>query len=207
MALIGSLSRNTATLVANTTLARDIAATGSQGAPTKTVAGYLDVLRRLHVLQEVPAWAPALRSPTRLRQKPKRMMCDPSLAAAGMHATAASLHADRKTLGLLFENLCLRELSVYAQAMSGRVFHYRDESELEVDAVVEMADGRWFAVEAKLSSEQENTAARSLLALAKKMVLGGEQPPTALIVLVGLDGFAHRREDGVTVVPVDMLRP
>ncbi|MCL2788449.1 MAG: DUF4143 domain-containing protein [Micrococcales bacterium] len=207
VALISSLSRNTATLVANTTLARDMAATGSQGASTKTIAGYLDVLRRLHVLQEIPAWAPALRSPVRLRQSPKRMLCDPSLAAAGMRATQASLQADRKMLGLLFENLCLRDLSVYAQAMSAGVFHYRDESELEVDAIVEMADGRWFAVEAKLSRDQENAAARSLLALAKKMVEGGERPPAALIVLVGLDGFAHRREDGVFVVPIDMLGP
>jgi predicted AAA+ superfamily ATPase len=203
-ALLASLSRTTATLVSGATLARDMASSGETVA-TKTVATYLDVLRRLHVLVEIPAWAPALRSPVRLRSSPKRILCDPSLAAAGLHATQATLAADRKTMGLLFEALCLRDLSVYAQGLPGRVFHYHDESELEADAIVQADDGRWMAVEIKLGAEQEDAAAKSLLALDEKMTRAGERSASALVVIVGLDSFAHRRDDGVIVVPADTL--
>jgi len=207
MAFLGSLARNTATLVQNTTLVRDMAAADGEGASTKTVAEYIDVARRLHVLREIPAWAPALRSPVRLRQSPKRIMCDPSLAAAGMRATSSSLLADRKTLGLLFENLCLKDLSVYAQTNSAEVYHYRDETGLEVDAIIVADDGRWLGIEIKLGDAQVDSAANSLKSLSRKMVTMGEQPPVALVVVTGHDSFAHRREDGIVVVPVDVLGP
>jgi predicted AAA+ superfamily ATPase len=206
-ALLASLSRTTSTLVTNRTLVRDMAASAGEDVSTKTIAAYIDVLRRLHVLVEIPAWAPALRSPVRLRNSPKRLLCDPSLAAAGLHATAETITNDRKTFGLLFETMCLRDLSVYAQASSAHVFHYRDESELEVDAIIQTSTGQWSAVEIKLGSDQENSAASSLLALDKKMTSAGEKPASALIVLTGPGSFSHRRSDGVIVVPVDVLGP
>ncbi|MDR0625696.1 MAG: AAA family ATPase, partial [Bifidobacteriaceae bacterium] len=130
LAVLQSLARNTATVVNNSTLARDMAGWDAATASTKTIADYLDVLRRLSVLREIPAWSTALRSPVRLRRRPKRILVDPSLAAAGIGATADTLKADRKTLGLLLENLCLRDLSVYAQNIGATVWHYRDESGL-----------------------------------------------------------------------------
>jgi predicted AAA+ superfamily ATPase len=204
-ALLASLARTTATLVSNTVLVRDMTIAAGESVSTKTAATYLDVLRRLHVLVEIPAWAPALRSPVRLRNSPKRMLCDPSLAAAGLHATSDTLAADRKTLGLLFETLCLRDLSVYAQLLPGRVFHYHDTTELEVDAIVQANDGRWMGVEVKLGSAQEDSAAEALLTLDQKMTKAGEQPASALVVLTGPGTFSHRRSDGVVVVPVDVL--
>jgi predicted AAA+ superfamily ATPase len=204
-ALLASLSRNTATLVSNTTLVRDMEAFGDSSASTKTVSAYLDVLRRLFVLVEIPAWSPSLRSPIRLRHSPKRLLCDPSLAAAGLHASAETLAADRKTLGFLFETLCLRDLQVYAQLLSADVYHYHDESELEADAIVQTKDGRWMGVEIKLGYDKEDAAAGSLLSLNAKMVAAGEQPAAALLVVTGPTSFAHRRDDGVAVVPADVL--
>ncbi|MDR2564849.1 MAG: DUF4143 domain-containing protein [Bifidobacteriaceae bacterium] len=206
-ALLASLARYTATTVANTTLTRDIGVSGGATVSTKTLADYLDVLRRLHVLHEIPAWSPALRSPVRLRRSPKRMLVDPSLAAAGIQAGPEMLAADRKTLGLLFENLCLRDLSVYAAASGAAVWHYRDQAELEADAIIQDRSGRWIGVEIKLGPHQENAAAASLVALRNKMAAAGERPPSALVVVVGPGSFAHQRDDGVSVVPVDLMGP
>jgi len=204
-ALLAALARSTATVVANTTLTRDMAASDGGMASTRTVADYVDVLRRLHVLKEIPAWSPALRSPVRLRQRPKRILCDPSLAAAAIGASVDGLLADLKTTGLLFENLCLRDLSVYAAVSGADVFHYHDESELEADAIIQTPDRRWMAIEIKFGAAQEDVAARSLLALSAKMQAAGEQAPAALVVLTGTGSFAHRRDDGVVVVPFDKL--
>ena len=201
-ALIATLARNTATLVSVKTLARDVT---DASIASKTVADYLDVLRRLYVYKEIPAWEPALRSPVRLLRSPKRMLVDPSLAAAGMLATRARLMADRKTLGLLFETLCLRDLCVYAQR--AQVCHYHDDSGLEVDAIIQAEDGRWTGVEIKWGADQEDAAAASLLRLRAKLTARGEQPPAALVVLTGTGSFAHRRPDGVDVVPITCLRP
>jgi predicted AAA+ superfamily ATPase len=206
-ALLASLARNTATTVANTTLARDIEISGAATVSTKTVADYLDVLRRLHVLHEIPAWSPALRSPVRLRRSPKRMLVDPSLAAAGMRAGPETLAADRKTFGLVFENLCLRDLSIYAATTGATVWHYHDQAELEADAIIQDRSGRWAGVEIKLGPHQEDSAAASLVALGKKMAAAGEPAPSALVVVVGPGSFAHQRDDGVSVVPIDLLGP
>ncbi|MDR1237930.1 MAG: DUF4143 domain-containing protein [Propionibacteriaceae bacterium] len=207
IALLSSLSRNTATSVSITTLTRDMAEADSQALSNKSAAAYLDVLRRLHVLREIPAWSPALRSPVRLRVTPKRILCDPSLAAAGLRASAEALMADRKTLGLLFETLCLRDLAVYAEAMGAALAYYHDDAELEADAIVQAGDGRWMGIEIKLGAEQETSAADTLLALRRKMTASGEREPAALMVVTGVDSFPHRRDDGVIVVPINRLGP
>jgi predicted AAA+ superfamily ATPase len=134
-------------------------------------------------------------------------MVDPSLAVAALHASAESLAADPKTLGLLFENLCLRDLSVYAEAASASVFHYRDNSDLEVDAIIAHPDGRWVGCEIKWGSVQEDRAAESLTRLRDKMLAAGQRPPAALVVIVGVGGFSHTRPDGVVVAPIDVLGP
>ncbi len=205
--LLASLARNTATLVSNATLTRDMASGGGEPVSAKTLSDYLDVLARLHLLREIPAWSPALRSPARLRRSPKRILVDPSLAAAGMYATATTLAQDRKTFGFLFENLCLRDLSVYAAALPARLFHYHDNADLEVDAIIQGDDGRWAGVEIKAGAAQEDDGATALLRLRNKMVERGEDPPASLIVIVGAGSFAHRRPDGVDVVPIDLMGP
>jgi predicted AAA+ superfamily ATPase len=156
-----SLARNVATPVATRSLAAD--AGGSDGAlEDETVRGYLDALERLMIVEDQPAWAPHLRSRSILRSAAKRHFVDPSLAVAALRATPERLLKDMNLLGLLFESMVVRDLRVYAQANDARVLHYRDNTGLEVDAIIETADGRWAALEIKLGTGQVDDAASNL---------------------------------------------
>lgn len=141
-ALIRSLARTTAQEANNSTLLEDVRNTGT-GMSEPTLRTYLNALRRLFVLEELKAWAPTLRSRTPLRSTPVRHLCDPSLAAAALEAIPEDLLDDLETMGFLFESLCIRDLRIYAQLMGGEVYHYRDKSGLEADAIVRLPDGRW----------------------------------------------------------------
>lgn len=206
-ALLASLARNTATTVSDATLRRDIAQFGPTETSAVTLRDYLDVLSRLFVLESIPAWAPGSRSRARLRVAPKRMLTDPSLAAAALGLTSEALLADLPTMGFLFEALCLRDLLVYCGQSGADLRHYRDETGLEADAIVVRPDGSWAGVEIKLGANQVETAAGNLLALSRKLTASGERPPVALAVIVGVGGVAQRRDDGVCVIPVDLLGP
>ncbi|MDR3337548.1 MAG: DUF4143 domain-containing protein [Treponema sp.] len=208
MAVIRSLARNNATLVNNKTIQKDIdPEQGESTANRNTVALYLSLLKSIHVLEEIPGWDPGLRSTKRLRVSPKRILTDPSLAAAAIGATAATLKRDLNTFGFIFEGLCIRDLSVYAEMFGASLFHYRDESDLEADVIIELPDGRWAAIEIKLGAHQIETAAANLLKLREKMKKNDIPPPAFLAVINGLCGFAHQREDSVYVVPIDCLKP
>jgi predicted AAA+ superfamily ATPase len=204
-ALLGSLARNTATLASITTVARDIGDRFGETLSLSSARAYLAVLRRMYLIEEIPAWSPAVRSPIRVRTSPKRMLADPSLAVAALGLTPDTLLADLKTFGLVFESLCLRDLLVYADALGGWLFHYHDAKELEADAVLTLPDGRWAAIEIKLGFNQVDKAAASLLKLRDKLTAAGDRPPACLAVIVGVGAHAHTRPDGVTVIPVDAL--
>ncbi|GAB3082573.1 DUF4143 domain-containing protein [Isoptericola nanjingensis] len=163
-------------------------------------------MSRVFVVEEQPAWAPHhLRSRVRLRTQPKWHFVDPSLAAAALGATTRTLLGDLNTLGLLFESLCIRDLRVYSQALGGTVYHYRDEVGLEVDAVVEIADGRWAAFEVKLGGTAHiDTAAAHLTALAKKVSAQRADQLTSLNVLTA-GTTSYTRPDGVNVVALGHL--
>ena len=198
--LIFSLARNESTLASNKALRLDL---GSQAMADSTLRDYLNALRTIYFVDDIPAWSPALRSPVKIRSTAKHHLADPSLAAAALGATPASLSKDLKTMGLLFESLVLHDLSVYAQTIGARVLHYHDDSDLEVDAIVEMPDGNWGAFEIKLGSTQEDEAAHSVNALARKMTERGEKDPVARCVIVGVGSIGHQRDDGVSVIPFD----
>ena len=203
--LLQSLARNVATETAVSTLAAD--AGGSDGALSRhTVMGYLDVLERLMVIENQPAWAPHLRSRSVLRSAPKRHFVDPSLAVAALHAGPDRLLADLSLLGLLFESLVVRDLRVYAQGLDGQVFHYRDNTGLEIDAVVETGDGRWAAFEVKLGAGLADAGAAALLRFADRVDTTRCGLPATLAVIVG-SGYGYVRPDGVAVVPIGSLRP
>jgi predicted AAA+ superfamily ATPase len=203
--LLTSLARNVATAAAATTLAAD--AGGTDGPlDDDTVREYLDVLERLMVLEDQPAWSTHLRSKQRLRQAPKRHFVDPSLAVAALGATPERLLREIRLLGFLFESLVIRDLRIYAQASEANVFQYRDSGGLEVDAVIETRDGRWAAFEVKLDSGRADEAATSLLKLAAKVDTNSCGEPVALgVITQGRFGF--RREDGVQVIPINALGP
>lgn len=203
--LLASLARNVATHAAATTLARD---TGGSEASLKddTVREYLDALERLMVVENQPAWAPHLRSRHRLRLAPKRHFVDPSLAVAALRATPERLLGDLESLGFLFESLVVRDLRVYAQASGALVSQYRDDGGLEVDAIVEAADGRWMAFEVKLGQGQVDQAAASLSRFAERVDTASSGSPALLGVIVA-SGYGYRREDGVAVIPIGALGP
>ena len=200
--LLSSLARNVATPASIETLTSD--ANGADGfLHPDTVRGYLDALGRLMVTEDAPAWRPALRSRSRLRGTSVRHLADPSLAAAALNAGPARLLRELNWMGLLFESMVVRDLRVYAGALGGEVLHYRDNTGLEADAIIELPDGRWAGFEIKLGSSPGvvDAAAASLLKLRDRVA--GEKP-LALGVITG-SGYALSRRDGVLQIPVGSL--
>ena len=202
--LMRSLARNVATEAADTTIATDVAGVLSRN----TVAEYAAALRRIFVVDDQPAWSVSLRSRATLRKQAKRHFVDPSLAAFLLRASPQRLLADPETLGLLFESLVVRDLRVYSAPLGGDVFHYRDDTGLEIDAVVERHDGTWMAAEVKISPAAEvvDGAAASLLRLRDKIAARRVQDMAGLMVVTSA-GAAYRRPDGVHVVPITHLGP
>lgn len=202
-ALLSSLARNESTLAGEKSLEKDLGGDVSRS----TLRRYTDALRRIHIIDDIPAWHPALRSPVKLRQSAKRHLADPSLAVALLGANPESLASDPKTLGLLFESLVLHDLKVYAAANDSSVSHYHDADDLEVDAVICRRDGTWIAVEVKLGSPQIPEASANLLRLERKLVERGERPPAAKLIVIGFGMPAHTTPEGIIVAPVDTLAP
>lgn len=205
-ALLRSLSRNISTLATIRTIRDDIAmGDADESISEKTISQYLGALDRIFVTENLPAWNPALRSKTAIRTSPKRQFVDPSIAAAVMRLTPSRLLDDFNYFGFLFESLCDRDLRIYAEAIDGQVFHYRDGSGLEADAVIALNDGRWAAVEVKLGSKEIEDAAVHLLELKNKVNTEKMREPSFLMILTGSE-IAYRREDGVYVVPLGCLK-
>jgi predicted AAA+ superfamily ATPase len=192
-----------ATEVKLSTLAAD--AGGADGPlDPRTVADHLQALERLMVLENQPAWRPHLRSKAALREAPRRHFCDPSLAVAALGGSPDRLLKDLEWLGLLFESLVIRDLRVLAQALDGELFHYRDDYGVEVDAIVQLRDGRWGAIEIKLGPGQVEAAAAGLLRFRQQIDTRRTGEPAFLAVVCG-SGYGYRRADGIAVVPVGAL--
>lgn len=205
--LIRSLARNESTLVSNNALRKDMGAMDEILIDSNTVSDYLDVLNRLFLLDDQPAYSTKLRSSRRLLKSSKRHFIDPSLAVAALSATPEMLYSDLNTFGFLFENLCEHDLKIYAEYNGAKLFHFRDEKDNEADAVVEFPDGTWGAFEIKLGTNQVDVAAKELLKLKKIMEVEGEKAPKILCVICGMTNVAYRRDDGVYVVPITSLCP
>ena len=202
--LLESYARNISTMAANETIMADVRATDQTISPN-TFAIYISALRRIFIVDDVPAWSPALRSKTKIRTSPKRHFVDPSIAVALMGINPQGLLKDFPTFGFLFEDLCARDLRVYAQALDGEVYHYRDKNELECDLVVALRDGRWGAVEVKLGKNEEEDAAKHLIELSESIDNQRMKSPSFLMILTA-GQYAYRRADGVYVVPIGCLK-
>ncbi|GMQ82000.1 MAG: DUF4143 domain-containing protein [Rhodothermia bacterium] len=200
--LLKSLARNVATTTATATLSRD-----TSGAETpineETTSSYLNALERLMVIEDQPAWSPNLRSRARLRLASKRHFVDPSLAVAALRATPSRLLEDLNLFGFLFESLVVRDFRIYAQASDAMVYHYRDSNDLEVDIVIEAADGRWAAFEVKLGQGKVDSAAANLNKLTEHIDTSNM---TTLGVIVS-NGLGYVRKDGIAVIPIGALGP
>lgn len=198
-ALLRAIARNTATEANQGKLAAEA------DLNPRTVRSYLDTLTRVFVLEEQPAWSPKLRSNVRKRVKPKWHFVDPSLAAQLLGCTADRLVNDLETFGFLFESLCVRDLRVYASVLDGTVFHYRDETGLEVDAIVQLRDGRWIAIEVKLGGERAiEQAARNLRVFAEKVDDIHRDQLCGLVILTAGEA-SYPRDDGTMVVSLGHL--
>lgn len=205
--LLRSLARNESTTVTNKTLMKDIKAVDDEDIDGNTVAAYLDIFKRLFITDNQPPFSSSIRSSVRVKQAEKRHFADPSLACALLKATPTSLLGDLETLGFLFEALCERDLRIYAEAFGAQLYHYQDYKNQEIDAVVELPDGRWCAFEIKLGANQIDAAAENLLNIKKQIEDDPKgKPPAVLCVLCGMANAVYQRPDGVFVVPVTTLK-
>ena len=172
-----------------------------------TLRSYLSAFKKLFVIEDTPAWNPNLRSKTAIRSSDTRYFVDPSIATAALGIGPDDLVNDLSTAGLLFENLCVRDLRVYSESIGGRVYHYRDKSNLECDAVVHLNNGRYGLIEIKLGGDKLiEEGAKNLLKLRERIDFEKMTEPAFMMVLCGIAPFAYLRSDGVMVVPIGCLR-
>lgn len=205
--LMRSYARNQGGQVPNTVLAQDIAANDETPINEETVASYINALRKIFVVEDMPAWNPNLRSKTAIRSSDTRYYVDPSIAAATLGIGPNDLINDLKTFGFLFKTLCIRDIRVFADALNGAVYHYRDKEGQECDAVVHLRNGKYGLIEIKLGGDRLiEEGAKSLKSMESKLDTEKMNAPSFLMVLTGTGDYAYRRHDGVFVVPIGCLK-
>lgn len=206
--LMRSYSRNQGSQASAGTILADIRANESDELSENTIYSYIKALKKMFVIEDSLAWNPNLRSKTAIRTSDTRYFIDPSIATAALGLGPDDLINDLNTFGLFFETLCVRDLRVYADALGGTVYHYRDKSNLECDAVVHLENGSYGLIEIKLGgAELIKEGAENLQVLANKLDTTRMKAPSFLMVLTGVGDYAYKRpEDGVLVVPVGCLK-
>ena len=206
--ILRSYARNISTEAAVSTIVSDIRQSNERSMDTKTYDDYMEALKDLYIIEDMEAWNPNIRSKTSIRSTPTRHFVDTSIACRSLGVNPLDLMNDLESFGLFFEDFAVRDLRVYADSLGGEVKHYRDNSGLECDAVVHLEDGRWGGIEIKLGGDDLiNDGAESLKRLRDKIVQkSDEKAPSFLLVLTAVGG-AYKREDGVYVAPINMLKP
>jgi len=205
--LMRSYARNQGSQIPNTVLARDVAANDESSINEETVASYLNALRKIFVVEDMPAWNPNLRSRTAIRSSDTRYYVDPSIAVAALGVGPKDLMNDLKTFGFLFETLCIRDLRVFADALNGDVYHYRDKDGQECDAVIHLRNGKYGLIEIKLGGDKLiEEGAANLKSMEAKIDTDKMNKPSFLMVLTGTGDYAYCRPDGVFVIPIGCLR-
>ena len=206
--LMRAYARHQGTQASIATLKEDLKANDNATLDEDTISSYLDALRKIFVIEDMPAWNPNLRSKTAIRTTDTRYFVDPSIATAALGLGPADLMSDLKTMGFFFETMCVRDLRVFAEALNGKVYHYRDKSGLECDAVVHLRNGQYGLIEIKLGGEtliKEGVA--TLTALANQIDTERMKAPAFKMILTATGEYAYRRpEDGIYVVPIGCLR-
>jgi len=209
--ILRSYARNVSTLAKKTSLLADVIA-NAESISAVTFDSYLNALERLFVIEDISAWCPAIRSATVIRAGKKLAFVDPSIAVAAMGLTPEYLQTDLKTFGFLFECLCIRDLKIYSQALSGNISFYNDRYGLEADAVLHLANGKYALIEFKLGSREIEEGAKHLLQIknlvkeySKKEKQSPLREPDLLIIITG-GQMAYTRSDGVKIIPVGCLK-
>ena len=205
--LMRSYSRHQGAQVSVATILADIKSNEASDTTEATVASYINALKRIFVIEDMAAWNPNLRSKTAIRSSDTRYFTDPSIAAAALGLGPDDLLDDPNTFGLLFETMAVRDLRVYAEALDGQLYHYRDKNGLECDAIVHLRNGRYGLIEIKLGGDNLIEAgATTLKKLASKIDTDKMKSPSFMMVLTAIGEYAYRRLDGVLVVPIGCLR-
>lgn len=205
--LMKSYARNIASQVSNETLRKDMLNNDSFNLDSDTVLSYINALKKIFVIEESPAWNPNLRSKTAIRTTETRYFVDPSIAVAALGLGPNDLINDLNTFGLIFETLCIRDLRVYAESINGSVYHYRDSSNLECDAVVHLRNGSYGLVEIKLGGDKLiNEGVQNLLKLSNKINTDKMNKPSFLMVLTATGNYSYKRDDGVYIIPIGCLK-
>lgn len=205
--ILRSIARNQCAPISINTICADIENNDASAANRQTITSYIDALKKIFVLEDSPAWNPNLRSKTAIRSSETRYFSDPSIGAAALGIGPNDLINDLNTMGLFFEAMCVRDLRVYADALDGAIYHYRDSNGLECDAVLHLRNGDYGLIEIKLGGEKKiEEGAQNLKLLASKIDTLKMKAPSFLMVLTGTSKYALRREDGVYVVPIGCLK-
>lgn len=205
--LMRSFARNQGTQIANTMLKNDMISNDTESLNEDTIASYINALKNIFVVEDMPAWNPNLRSKTSIRTSDTRYYVDPSIASASLGIGPKDLTNDLNTMGVLFETLCVRDLRVYAESIGGNVLHYRDKSGLECDTVIHLKNGRYGLAEIKLGGQKLiEDAAKNLKSLSNKIDTSKMPAPSFLMIIIGIGEFAYKREDGIFIVPIGCLK-
>lgn len=206
--IMRSYARHISTEAAISTVIADVRQSNERTMDPKTFDDYMEALKDLYIIEDLPAWNPNIRSKTSIRSTPTRHFTDTSIACRALGISPEDLKSDLESFGLFFEDFAVRDMSVYANAINGSLSHYRDNAGLECDAVLHLEDGRWGAIEIKLGGDRlVEEGARSLKLLRNKIIeKSDEKAPAFLLVLTAVGG-AYRRDDGVYVAPINLLKP
>ena len=205
--LMRSYARNVSTQASRTLISKDMGSDGGRRFDDETLAKYLGLLEDLFVIEELPAWNPNIRSAVAVQSAYTRHFTDPSIAVAALGLGPDSLMNDFKTFGLLFESMCIRDLRTYAEHLKGSLFHYRDGSGLEADAVITLRDNRWAAIEVKLAGEAGIDEGAGHLIRIRERIDTQKMKGPSFLMIVTAKKYAYRRKDGVFEVPITMLAP
>lgn len=205
--IMRSFARNQGSQTPTTAIANDILANDSSSVNEDTVQTYIKALKKIFVIEDMPAWNPNLRSKSAIRTSDTRYYVDPSIASASLGLGPEDLLNDLNTFGLLFETMCVRDLRIFAESINGTVYHYRDNTGLECDAVIHLKNGKYSLIEIKLGGDDLiEEGAKTLKKLKDCIDTTKMNKPSFLMVLTGIGKYAYKREDGVLVVPIGVLK-
>lgn len=205
--ILRSYARNISTEASKQSIIEDVRQSNERTMDSKTFDDYIEALQDLYIISDIEAWNPNIRSKTSIRTTPTRHFVDTSIACRALNIFPEDLMNDLESFGLFFEDLAVRDLSIYAQAHGGEVRHYRDKNGLECDAIVHLEDGRWGAIEIKLGGDKLiEDGAKSLTALKNKIEKKSKEPNPSFLMILTARGSLYQREDGIYVVPINCLK-
>lgn len=204
LSILKSYARNLSSIASDATIKLDMESEGII-IDDKTYLDYVNTLQKLFIIDNAPTWSPKLRSKTAIRTSEKKLISDTGLASVALGITSTKLLNDINTFSFFFEALCLHDLKIYANSIDGKVYHYRDKTNLEIDAIIDLDDNRWGAIEVQLGADKIDEAAENLIKLKGKVDTSKKGNPSFLMVLYG-GKYAYKREDGILVVPLTCLK-